>query len=168
MKLYHGTNIRFETPKVVQPNRALDFGVGFYTTTDISQASDWAKVVVRRSNNGFPLLNIYEFDENSVSRLNIKRFESPDKEWLDFVCEHRLNTYKEDTCDLIIGPVANDTTMPVLQTYIDSIRTADENDRDFYAEFAIRQLRAEKLKDQYVFKTKTAIQQLKLLEAKEL
>jgi len=43
MKLYHGTNIRFGTPKIIQPNRALDFGVGFYTTTDISQASVWAK-----------------------------------------------------------------------------------------------------------------------------
>jgi hypothetical protein len=26
----------------------------------------WAKVVVKRVNSGIPLLNIYEFDENSV------------------------------------------------------------------------------------------------------
>jgi hypothetical protein len=48
MKLYHGTNIRFQMPKIIQPNRALDFGAGFYTTTDISQAQQWAKVVVRQ------------------------------------------------------------------------------------------------------------------------
>jgi hypothetical protein len=147
MKIYHGTNIRFEKPKIIQPNRALDFGAGFYTTTDISQASTWAKVVVKRSNSSIPLLNVYEFDENYEPQLNIKRFELPNKEWLDFVCEHRLNTYSGDAYDLIIVPVANDTTMPVLQTYIDNIRTANENDKEFYAQFALRQLRAEKLKD---------------------
>ena len=164
MKVFHGTNIRFTSPKIIQPNRALDFGAGFYTTTDISQASAWAKVVVRRSGDGIPFLNVYEFDENPVTQLAVKRFEAPDREWLDFVCEHRLNTYSGNTYDLIIGPVANDATMPVLQTYIEAIKTTNDNDRDFYAQFAIRQLRAEKLKDQYVFKTETALRELKFLE----
>ena len=97
MNLYHGTNIRFKTPRIIQPNRALDFGSGFYTTTDIEQAKSWAKVVVRRSNNGIPL--------------------------------------------------ANDNTMPVIQSYIDSIQT-NEAEKDFFVEFALRQLRADKLKDQ--------------------
>ncbi|MDR1681922.1 MAG: DUF3990 domain-containing protein [Candidatus Symbiothrix sp.] len=34
MELYHGTNVRFETPKILTSNRALDFGAGFYATTD--------------------------------------------------------------------------------------------------------------------------------------
>jgi len=42
MLLYHGTNIRFETPRIIAPNRALDFGTGFYTTSDKKQAKDWA------------------------------------------------------------------------------------------------------------------------------
>ena len=42
MLLYHGTNVRFEKPKVIVPNRTLDFGMGFYTTSDRKQASDWA------------------------------------------------------------------------------------------------------------------------------
>jgi len=50
MQLYHGTNIRFETPKIITPNRALDFGAGFYTTSDIEQAAMWAKVVVKLCN----------------------------------------------------------------------------------------------------------------------
>ncbi|MDR0832968.1 MAG: DUF3990 domain-containing protein [Candidatus Symbiothrix sp.] len=167
MKLYHGTNIRFQMPKIIQPNRALDFGAGFYTTTDISQAEQWAKVVVRRAENGVPLLNVYELDEKFLSQIKIKHFEKPDKEWLDFVCEHRLNIYGEDTCDLIIGPVANDKTMPVIQTYMDSL-TTNEDDRDFFAQVALRQLRADKLQDQYVFKTGKALQQLKCVEVIEL
>jgi hypothetical protein len=167
MLLYHGTNIRFETPKIIQPNRALDFGVGFYTTTDISQAQSWANVVVRRSGNGIPLLNIYEFDEKHISQFNVKHFETTNREWLDFVCEHRLNIYKGNDYDLIIGAVANDNTMPVLQAYLDSIKT-NEDDRDFFAQVALRQLRVNKLTNQVVFKTDMSLQKLKHLEIVEL
>ena len=167
MKLYHGTNIRFETPRIIQPNRALDFGAGFYTTTDVEQAKTWAKVVVRRSSSGIPLLNIYELNENFQDNLKVKRFESPDKDWLDFVSEHRLNIYNGDDYDLIIGPVANDNTMPVIQSYIDSIQT-NEAEKDFFVEFALRQLHADKLKDQFVFKTEVALRQINYLEVIEL
>ena len=163
MQLYHGTNIRFEIPKIITPNRALDFGAGFYTTSDVEQANSWAKVVVRRANSGTPLLNVYELDENFKNQLKIKHFQSPNKEWLDFVCDHRLNCYKGDDYDLIIGPVANDNTMPVIQSYIDSAQT-NELEKDFFAEFAVRQLRADRLNDQFVFKTEKSLQYLKLLK----
>jgi hypothetical protein len=168
MILYHGTNIRFETPTILQPNRALDFGSGFYTTTDRAQASAWAKVVIRRVNQGLPLLNIYELDEKSLLSLKVKHFERADREWLDFVSAHRLTLYNGENYDLIIGPLANDNTMSVIQSYIDLSKEAQEDDRDFYAQFALRQLRADRLKDQYVFKTETALQHLKLLKIDEL
>jgi hypothetical protein len=44
MLLYHGTNVQFEEIKIIQPNRTLDFGAGFYTTSDKKQATDWARV----------------------------------------------------------------------------------------------------------------------------
>jgi len=37
MLLYHGTNTHFEAPKIIAPNRALDFGTGFYTASDKKQ-----------------------------------------------------------------------------------------------------------------------------------
>jgi len=46
MLLYHGTNTRFETPRIIAPNRALDFGSGFYTTSNKKQAEDWANVAL--------------------------------------------------------------------------------------------------------------------------
>ena len=168
MILYHGTNIRFEKPKIILPNRALDFGAGFYTTTDISQASLWATVVVRRAGSGVPLLNVYEFDEQFLLQLRVKHFKTPDKEWLDFVCEHRLDIYSsKDDNDLIIGAVANDNTMPVIQAYIGAMKT-NEDDREFFAQVALRQLRVDRLKDQVVFKTEKALQQLKHMEVIEL
>lgn len=33
MKIYHGSLEMVEQPKILQPNRKLDYGEGFYTTT---------------------------------------------------------------------------------------------------------------------------------------
>lgn len=38
MKLYHGSIEVVEFPEIRQPNRTLDYGSGFYTTTDYDQA----------------------------------------------------------------------------------------------------------------------------------
>jgi hypothetical protein len=162
MKLYHGTNIEFDTPKILRPNRALDFGAGFYATTDEEQALSWAKMVVNRSKKGSPLLNVYEFDEGFSEQLQIIRFENPTKEWLDFVCEHRLNIDLKDNCDLIIGPVANDRTMRVINNYMQSPR------KDLYYQIAIDDIQAANLSDQYVMKTDKALSFLKYIKIIEL
>jgi DNA-binding Xre family transcriptional regulator len=162
MLLYHGTNIRFEKPKILIPNRALDFGMGFYTTSDRKQASDWANVVVKRSCTGKPLLNIYELANDYEQRLNIKKFENINKEWLDFICEHRLETYKGDNYDLIIGAVANDRTMPVLQGYMNA------KNKDLYAPVALSEIQADRLSDQFVFKNDFALNCVNLVEVAEL
>jgi hypothetical protein len=167
MQLYHGTNIHLKNPTIIQPNRALDFGAGFYTTSDIEQARSWAHVVVKRSGNGTPLLNVYTLDKNFISLLKVKHFETANKEWLNFITEHRLNKHVNDDFDLIIGPVANDSTMPVIQSYITAIQNNDE-EQDFFAEFALRQLRSDRLKDQFVFKTELALQQLTFMEVQQL
>ena len=36
MILYHGSNVIVEHPKLVKQNRFLDFGFGFYTTTNLT------------------------------------------------------------------------------------------------------------------------------------
>lgn len=38
MKLYHGSNVIVDNPKIIKSDRALDFGTGFYLTTDFEQA----------------------------------------------------------------------------------------------------------------------------------
>ena len=39
MILYHGSNVTVEEPKLIKQNRYLDFGYGFYTTTNKTQAT---------------------------------------------------------------------------------------------------------------------------------
>ena len=40
MKVYHGSLECVETPKIREPNRTLDYGSGFYTTTSYEQADE--------------------------------------------------------------------------------------------------------------------------------
>lgn len=40
IELYHGSTLAVHEPKILTPSRTLDFGKGFYTTTDFEQALD--------------------------------------------------------------------------------------------------------------------------------
>lgn len=154
MKLYHGSNIIVQNPIIIDNKRKLDFGKGFYLTSDFEQAKKWAKNTTERRNNGIASVSLYEYNENN--NLKILKFEGPTYDWLKFVANNRKNIYYESDYDLIIGPVANDNTMPVLNGYLDG--TYDENE-------AIKRLLTQKLKDQIVFKTEKSLEYLKFMEA---
>lgn len=159
MVLYHGSNMVVEKPKLIKQNRYLDFGYGFYTTTNKTQAENFArKVVVRRG--GIPIVNVYEIDDNIGSNiLKIKRFNSPDEEWLDFVSLHRNGIYSGEQYDLIIGAVANDDVYRTLQVYSSKLLTKEQ---------ALENLKIKKLFDQYVFSTNIAISLLKFIKYEEV
>ena len=63
MILYHGSNLTVSEPKLVVQNRFLDFGYGFYTTTNKVQAISFADKVAKRRKEGIPTVSIYEIDE---------------------------------------------------------------------------------------------------------
>lgn len=75
-------------------------------------------------------------------------FDKPDEEWLRFVAANRKGSSESEEYDLILGPVANDQTMPVIDLYLDGMYDEAET---------IRRLLPQKLKDQYTFKTDKAI-----------
>ena len=52
MIVYHGSNVIVSEPKLVHQNRFLDFGFGFYTTTNKVQAIGFADKVTRRRREG--------------------------------------------------------------------------------------------------------------------
>ena len=64
MILYHGSNVIVEHPKLIKQNRYLDFGFGFYTTTNRDQAVNFAQKVTVRRKTGEATLNIYSVDES--------------------------------------------------------------------------------------------------------
>ena len=156
MILYHGSNMVVEKPRLIEQNRFLDFGYGFYTTTNKAQAENFAqKIVARRG--GTPTVNVYEIDDNIGSELlKIERFNAPDEEWLDFVSAHRNGTYDGEQYDLIIGAVANDDVYRTLQVYSAGLLTKEQ---------ALEALKIKKLFDQYVFATNEAISLLKFIKS---
>lgn len=42
MILYHGSNTEVKNPQILRSRRLLDFGAGFYLTSDYEQAKKWA------------------------------------------------------------------------------------------------------------------------------
>ncbi|MFI3173064.1 MAG: DUF3990 domain-containing protein [Eubacteriales bacterium] len=153
MKLYHGSNIEGIEPKILQKSRALDFGAGFYMTSSKEQAIRWAHIVDKRNGNkGNAILNEYYFDDNIKNSLKTLVFESANSKWLDFVVANRNDSYMKNRYDIVIGPVANDTTLTVINDYMDGRYSK----RD-----AIRFLKPQKLTDQYAFLTNDALKLLK-------
>ncbi len=159
MLVYHGSNMTVEQPRLIVQNRFLDFGYGFYTTTNKPQAESFAKkVTVRRG--GTPTVNVYEIDDAEINKhLKIKRFNAPDEEWLTFVSANRNGVYIGEEYDLIIGAVANDDVYRTLQVYSAGLLTMEQ---------ALEALKIKKLFNQYVFATTEALSFLKFIIAEEV
>jgi hypothetical protein len=115
MTLYHGSDQIIQIPELRSTIRTLDFGPGFYTTTNKKQAESFALKVYDRSirSGGTPngkFISIYEADHEAMQReLDVLRFESADETWFDFVIANRRNILQDKKYDVIYGPVANDT-----------------------------------------------------------
>lgn len=149
MLIYHGSNVCVEEPKLIQQNRFLDFGFGFYTTTNKAQAISFAEKVYLRKQTGEKIVNIYDFDEAGFSECSVLKFESANEEWLDFVSENRSGMYKGKQYDLIFGPVANDDVYTTFTLYTSGVLTKEQT---------IEALKIKKLYNQLVFATEKALQ----------
>ena len=139
--LYHGSNVAVEIPKILPKLRALDFGGGFYLTSSYVQAERWAKVIFKRRQDGQPIVNIYTFDDERAIALNVLQFKDANADWLEFVVNNR-KALKVFDYDIVVGPVANDATLPVIDDYMDGRYTQEE---------AVRRLLPQNLTDQYAF-----------------
>ena len=158
MTLYHASNVEVKMPMLVESNRMLDFGPGFYTTTNREQAVRFAKGVVSRRG-GAPMLNVYEFDEAAFSECLVRSFDSPSEAWLDFVAENRSGQYVGVRYDLIMGPVANDDVYTTIGLYM----------RGFLSkEATINELKVKKLYDQLVFATPRAFRYIRHIKTEVL
>ena len=130
MILYHGSNVIVEHPKLVKQNRFLDFGFGFYTTTNREQAENFALKVAERRKEGEAILNIY---------------------WLDFVAANRKGMYEGKQYDLIYGAVANDDVYRTITLYMTGVLTKEQT---------LQALKIRKLFNQLVFTTEKSLQYL--------
>ena len=149
MNLYHGSDIVVEKPEIFQSNRLLDFGIGFYTTSNKKQAVRWAEKVSIRNNTNKKLLSVYCFDiEEAKKELNIIVFKSADEKWLDFITANRRGREISDEYDIVIGPVADDNVYLSVKLFETGVLDKSE---------ALKRLKVEKLFDQILFHTEKGL-----------
>jgi len=159
VKLYHGSNILIENPKIIESGKKLDFGAGFYLTSSYKQAKRWAQLKAARLGKGKAVVSVFEFDEEKLILLKSITFSKADKAWLATITNFRtLDSYKPDY-DVMIGPVADDDALPTIRLYFRGMYNENE---------ALRRLLPQKLKDQYAFKTKQSLTELKFLRGDEV
>ena len=156
MKMYHGTNVDFDTINLEKSNKYKDFGQGFYLTDIRSQAEQLAAKKAKLFG-GYPIIQEYEFNEELLDNgeLNVLKFENPCKEWAEFIFKNRnrdLN-FTHDY-DVVIGPIANHGLAYLLGRYEEGTLTIDDLSRE---------LTYKELNSQFFFGTSKSLQYLKRL-----
>lgn len=152
MILYHGSNLAASKPRLIRQNRFLDFGYGFYTTTNRAQAVSFAGKVARRRKAGRPTVSIYELDEIAAfSACEVLQFDMPDESWLDFVSDNRAGAYRGKSYDFIFGPVADDDVYRTFALYTAGLLTKTQT---------LEQLKIKKLYNQLVVATEKGLSYL--------
>lgn len=155
MILYHGSNVTVSEPKLIKQNRFLDFGFGFYTTTNKTQAIGFADKVTKRWKSGTQTVSIYEIDEaKAFNECSVLKFDSPDESWLDFVSENRLGIYKGNVYDFIFGPVANDDVYTTFTLYTAGVLSKEQT---------LEALKIKKLYNQLVLTSEKSLSYLKFI-----
>jgi len=157
MILYHGSTVVVDSPKIIKPNRTLDFGVGFYTTANLTQAAVFADIVMKRRKQNVQYISIYDFNMEQASKtLSVLKFTGPDEDWFDFVCQNRSGTYSRGEYDIVIGTVANDKVYATIGLFESGFLSKEQ---------AIESFKINPLFDQLVLKSDSALELLTFREA---
>lgn len=109
MKLYHGSSVIVEEPRIFTNRNYKDFGYGFYCTVIEKQVKRW---VITKGN--AHIVNIYDYDKNHG--LKMIQFDEMNEEWLDFIVDCRRGL-KHDY-DIVEGPMADDTIWNYVEDFV--------------------------------------------------
>jgi len=149
MIIYHGSTLPVEVPAILKSERMLDFGEGFYTTSNREQANRWAEIVAEKRKTNIRVITEYEFDFDAAGKeLTVISFDKPDENWLEFVCRNRSGRVPSGHYDIAIGPVANDQVYTVVVLYEQGVLSK---------EAAIMELKVRELYNQILFHTEQAL-----------
>lgn len=157
MILYYGSLEIVESPQILDANRPLDFGSGFYTTTNLQQARRWVLTRMEQQNMASGYINMYEYTPQKG--LLTRRFQSANEEWVNFVHANRSVEGFTHDYDIVTGPVANDNISLGFNLYESGIITKRE---------LMHRLKTYKLVDQLLFHTASSLQTLKYIKSKDV
>ncbi len=182
MLLFHGSYTAVEQIDLNQCVWGKDFGKGFYLTHAPTQARNFiksslikakAKGIIPDSQN-FGFVSSFRYHKPEFE-LSIHEFDKADRLWLWFISQNRRRSLAKALiphidrsifeAEIIIGKIANDTTNPVITTYLNGLYGEISSDRAVI--IAIEQLLPEHLSEQYCFLTEKAISTLEFQEARK-
>lgn len=170
--LYHGSYAAIEGIDLEKCSEGKDFGKGFYLASSEDQARRFIRTSLLKAQSlgqievgqRFGYVSAFRF-RKPATPLSVFEFPTADVHWLRFVSLNRRSALavklreKVDprlTCaDVIIGKVANDTTNPVITTYLNGLYGSLDDPKS--ASVAISLLLPDRLKDQYCFATNRAV-----------
>lgn len=161
MTVYHGGFLAVLEPRILCPSHSMDFGSGFYTTTDFDQAQKWAIVKKDRFHHERAVVSMFEMDNMifKTKELNAKVFHHANEEWLDFITLNRQNIHYSHNYDVVMGAVANDNVYASLNLYEDGFLSKKE---------LLAELMTWKYVDQICFHTEKALKYLQFLKSEEV
>ena len=151
MVLYHGSYTAVREPRLLKNQRELDFGKGFYTTSDLEQATKWAQRTARRLHKAEAFVTQYEAAEEGLELLRVLHFAAPDAMDIDGIgpavlqqlIEAKLVANPADLYDLTAEQLKKLERMGAksAQNAVEAIAKSKENDlwRLIYA-LGIRQV----------------------------
>ena len=141
---------------ILQSNRRLDYGEGFYTTTSEKQSKEWVerRMFEKHATHGY--INVYEFDDKKIQEFRSLIFSEPDEDWAEFVMANRTKKGFTHNYDIVYGPVANDRVYLQFGLYESGAIGVDT---------LINELKTYKLVDQYLFHTEKALESLKFIDS---
>ena len=176
LALYHGTTHNFAEIDVCRGKPFKDFGQGFYLAESYERARNIAVRNRMIEENRLRVIGdktelsvfvySYEFDLLEMNKLNVKRFDAADREWLRFVIVNRMNRTRQHDYDIVIGPTANDDTRASIRAVMNTANGAILSDTAL--NLLIEMLEPDNLPRQYYFGTNKAAAMLRLTERHEL
>lgn len=161
MTIYHGGYSEVSKPKILMPDHAMDFGLGFYATSSFEQAKKWS--LIKKDRFHYEKAVVTTFEMNNLifktADLKSKIFHQADEEWLDFVMSNRQNINFTYDYDVVMGAVANDTVYVSLNLYEQGFLSKKE---------LLEELMTWKYVDQICFHTNNALEYIKFLKSEEI
>ena len=155
-KIYHGSLEVVCNPEIRQPNRSLDYGMGFYATTSYEQAEKWVRRRMDDSKVSVGYVSIYELDDDATKHLDTLIFDKPNEEWVNFVMKNRTERGFTHDHDIVYGPVADDSVYTQFMLYEGGIISMPT---------LIEELKTFKLVDLYLFHTERALEAIRFVES---
>lgn len=145
LRLYHGSERLIEKPSLLAARPHNDYGPGFYCTTDVVLACEWA---TKFNRNGF--MNAYILDNKGLKTLDLLDGTHNVLEWMALLLANRtfrlsapvaiqarsylIERYLPDLCgiDVVVGYRADDSYFSYAQAFVENTITVQTLERALF------------------------------------